>query len=157
MKVFHCDHCGHLLFFENTQCVRCGQLVAYLPDLAIVGSLDPNNDQTDDQAGTWRSPLEAAAGRSYRLCRNYALEQVCNWAIPDEDPNPLCVSCRLTRVIPDLATGDYARPGTASRSRSAAWSSRSFGWVFPSSAATTTPSGGSRSNSRRTARTARPS
>ena len=49
MKVFHCDHCGHLLFFENTHCVRCGQLVAYLPDLAIVGSLDPNNDQTDDR------------------------------------------------------------------------------------------------------------
>ncbi len=45
MKVFHCDHCGHLLFFENTQCVRCGHLVAYLPDLAIVGSLDPNDDR----------------------------------------------------------------------------------------------------------------
>ena len=40
MKVFHCDHCGHLLFFENTQCVRCGKLVAYLPDLGLVGSLD---------------------------------------------------------------------------------------------------------------------
>ena len=40
MKVFHCDHCGHLLFFENTQCVKCGRLVAYLPDLALVGSLD---------------------------------------------------------------------------------------------------------------------
>jgi hypothetical protein len=107
MRVFHCDHCGHLLFFENTQCVRCGQLVAYLPDLAIVGSLDPSSDQADDQPGTWRSPLEAAAESSYRLCRNYAGEQVCNWAIPAGDPHPLCVSCRLTRVIPDLATGDY--------------------------------------------------
>ena len=114
MKVFHCDHCGHLLFFENTQCVRCGQLVAYLPDLAIVGSLEPNpgsnpgsnNDQTNDQAGTWRSPLEAAAGRSYRLCRNYAIEQVCNWAIPGDDPNPLCLSCRLTHVIPELSTSE---------------------------------------------------
>jgi hypothetical protein len=106
MKVFHCDHCGHLLFFENTQCVRCGQLVAYLPDLAIVGSLDSNNDHAGDYPGTWRSPLAAAAGRSYRLCRNYALEQVCNWAIPDGDPNPLCLSCRLTRVIPDLWTSE---------------------------------------------------
>jgi hypothetical protein len=52
MKVFHCDHCGNLLFFENTQCVRCGQLVAYLPDLAIVGSLDSNNDQTAASPGT---------------------------------------------------------------------------------------------------------
>ena len=106
MKVFHCDHCGHLLFFENTQCVRCGQLVAYLPDLAIVGSLESNNDQAGDHPGTWRSPLAAAGGRAYRLCRNYTLEQVCNWAIPDGDPNPLCLSCRLTRVIPDLWTSD---------------------------------------------------
>ena len=29
--------------------------------------------------------------------------KVCNWAVPPDDPNPLCVSCRLTRVIPDLA------------------------------------------------------
>ena len=107
MKVFHCDHCGHLLFFENTHCVRCGQLVAYLPDLATLGSLDPNNDETGDEAGTWRSPLEAARNSSYRLCRNYAVEQVCNWAIPGDDPHPLCISCRLTRVIPDLAAGDY--------------------------------------------------
>jgi hypothetical protein len=118
MKVFHCDHCGHLLFFENTHCVRCGQLVAYLPDLAIVGSLDRNlvhgNDQSDDQNGdrenvrtsdlpdTWCSPLKAAAGRTYRLCRNYAQEQVCNWAVVAEESNSLCISCRLTRVIPDL-------------------------------------------------------
>ena len=60
MRVFHCDHCGHLLFFENTQCVRCGQLVAYLPDLAIVGSLDRKSmTRLMTQAGTWRSPLEA--------------------------------------------------------------------------------------------------
>lgn len=104
MKVFHCDHCGHLLFFENTHCVRCGQLVAYLPDLAIVGSLDRDGapGDVDDGAAVWRSPLEAAAERSYRLCRNYAVEQVCNWAILRNDDNPLCLSCRLTRVIPDL-------------------------------------------------------
>ena len=99
MKVFHCDHCGHLLFFENTLCVRCGQLVAYLPDLAAVGSLQRDEGPND----TWRSPLHAAAGRAYRLCSNYAQQQVCNWAVDAEDPNPLCLSCRLTRVIPDLS------------------------------------------------------
>ena len=99
MRIFHCDHCGHLLFFENTTCVRCGRLVAYLPDLGIVGSLDENGTNT----GTWRSPLDEAVGRVYRLCRNYSQEQVCNWAVADGDDNPLCVSCRLTRVIPDLA------------------------------------------------------
>ena len=102
MKVFHCDHCGHLLFFENTHCVRCRQLVAYLPDLAVVGSLDKDRDVP----GGWRSPLKAAAGRVYRLCRNYTEEQVCNWAVLPGDASPLCLSCRLTRVIPDLTTDD---------------------------------------------------
>ena len=30
MKVFHCDHCGQVLFFENSTCVTCGRRVAYL-------------------------------------------------------------------------------------------------------------------------------
>jgi hypothetical protein len=97
MKVFHCDHCGHLLFFENTQCVRCGHTVAYLPDLAVVGSLDGNPD------GTWQSPIKRAGGRRYRLCDNYTAHNVCNWAIAEGDAHSLCVSCRLTRVIPDLS------------------------------------------------------
>jgi hypothetical protein len=97
MKVFHCDHCNHLLFFENTQCVRCAKLAAYLPDLGLVGSLDPNDD------GTWRSPLTTTGSRGYRLCRNYTEHQVCNWALAGDDPNPLCLSCRLTRMIPDLS------------------------------------------------------
>jgi hypothetical protein len=96
MKVFHCDHCGHLLFFENSICVQCHRKVAYLPDLALVGSLDQAGD------GTWRSPLPAAARRVYRLCRNYTEEEVCNWAVSVDDQNPLCISCRLTRLIPDL-------------------------------------------------------
>ena len=74
MRVFHCDHCGHLLFFENTTCVACGHLVAYLPDLRLVGSLDRAED------GVWKSPLDKAPA-SYRLCRNYETEQVCNLSL----------------------------------------------------------------------------
>ena len=97
MKVFHCDHCAHLLFFENTECVNCRHKLAYLHDLADLGSLEPLADDL------WQSPLPAAQGRSYRLCRNYSDMDVCNWAIPSDDANPLCVSCRLTRLIPDVS------------------------------------------------------
>ena len=46
----------------------------------------------------------AAGGRGgYRLCQNYKIEGICNWAVPADDDNPLCVSCRITRVIPNLA------------------------------------------------------
>lgn len=96
MKVSHCDHCRHLIFFENVRCVKCDHALAYLPDLGVVGSLEPTD------GGFWRSPLKRAAGKAYRLCHNYASENVCNWAVPADDPNPLCRSCRLTAVIPDL-------------------------------------------------------
>ena len=100
MNVFHCDHCDQLVFFENTVCVKCGNTLAYLPDLGDMGSLNPAG------AGLWRSPLPRAEGRLYRLCDNYTQHNVCNWVVRDDDPNTLCQSCRLTRVIPDLS-----RPG----------------------------------------------
>jgi hypothetical protein len=100
MKIFHCDHCNHLVFFENTHCVTCGHLLAYVPDVGEIGSLEPAGDEL------WRSPSSDAAGRLYRLCDNYRLADVCNWAVDADDDHPLCRSCRLTRVIPDLE-----RPG----------------------------------------------
>lgn len=96
MKVFRCDHCRHLVFFENVHCVNCGHPLAYLPDLGVVGSLEPAGENA------WRSPIPRAAEKTYRLCENYTSQNVCNWAVPEDDPNPLCRSCRLTRVIPDL-------------------------------------------------------
>jgi len=102
MKVFHCDHCRQLLFFENTQCVKCGHALAYIPDLGRVAALEPEGD-------LWRvAAVQAAIGsaepneRRFRLCDNYAKENVCNWALPADSALQLCESCSLTRVIPDL-------------------------------------------------------
>jgi len=95
MKVFHCGNCGQLVFFENIQCVKCGYRLAYLPDEGVITPL------TQDKDGTWSFPSGDDTPK-YRLCQNNAVENVCTWAVPVEDPNPLCVSCRLTRVIPNL-------------------------------------------------------
>lgn len=97
MKIFHCDHCGHLLFFENIECVACGHRVAYLPDLGLVGSL------ASDGQEIWRSPLPRATPAGYRLCQNDKIERTCNWAVPADESSPFCASCRITRVIPNLA------------------------------------------------------
>lgn len=101
MKVFHCDHCDHLVFFENTQCVSCGHRLAFLPDVMEIGSLEPAKDDR------WTSPLSVADGRTYRLCQNYTAHDVCNWAVVESDDVALCESCRLTTLIPDLSV-----PGT---------------------------------------------
>jgi len=96
MKVFHCDHCPNLVFFENTQCLSCGHALAFLPDVSDMGSLEPMD------GGLWVSAAKLGR-RKYRLCQNYQGENVCNWAVPAGDEHPLCSSCRLTRVIPDLS------------------------------------------------------
>jgi hypothetical protein len=101
MKVFRCDHCRQLVFFENVYCLVCHHPLAYLPDLGVVASLQPEAD------GLWSTPIPRAAGRRYRLCRNYTENDVCNWAVPAADPNPFCQSCRLTRVIPDLTRSGH--------------------------------------------------
>jgi hypothetical protein len=110
MRVFHCDHCGQSVFFENVLCGRCGHKLAYLPDLKIVASLDPADEGEKGAEGEppqlWTSPVQRAQGKTYRLCENYAKYNVCNWALPADEPSRFCRSCRLTRIIPDMS-----RPG----------------------------------------------
>ena len=100
MRVFHCDHCQQLVFFENSHCVNCGHTLAFLSDLQVVGSLEGG------QNGVWRSPLSGADSGGYRLCTNYA-QAICNWAIPVTSSDSLCLSCQLTRVIPNLSRPGY--------------------------------------------------
>jgi hypothetical protein len=104
VKTFHCTHCQHLIFFENIRCLNCEHALAYLPDRKLVAALEQGTD------GLWRPEGSGAEAEAYRLCANYDQQNVCNWAVPQNDPQPLCRACRLTRVIPDLS-----QPGNATR------------------------------------------
>lgn len=97
MKRFHCDHCESLVLLENDRCTGCGSRLAFVPDLLEVVSWgEPAAD-----AATVR--VLGPAQIRYRLCRNYTEHNICNWAVATDDPDALCLSCRLTRVIPDLS------------------------------------------------------
>jgi hypothetical protein len=96
MKVFHCVHCAQLLFFENVTCIRCGHALAYVPEEGLLVALE----RAPDGGDLWHS---ARTGKNYRLCENYVKHNVCNWAIPEADPEALCRACRLTRTIPNLS------------------------------------------------------
>lgn len=96
MKTFHCDACDALVFFENVRCLNCGETLAYIPELADVSTVVPA------EGDLWTSADSRLQGRSFRLCRNSVDHEICNWAVPAEDPDPYCLSCRLTRTIPDL-------------------------------------------------------
>ena len=113
MKIFHCDHCQQLVFFENVHCLSCDHALAYVPD----------SRTSFARAGRRRalaSPRQARRRATYRLCANYDRENVCNWAVAAEDPDPLCGSCRLTRVIPDLGAAGQQGGVVPARGREAA-------------------------------------
>ena len=102
MRTFRCQHCGQPLFFENVQCLHCESRVAFLPDRMNLAAIAP----VEGQDGLWRpfaGRSKRQGGRSYRLCENHVTYGACNFAVPADDPHPLCVSCRLTRVLPDLS------------------------------------------------------
>ncbi len=102
MRIFHCDHCGNPVFFENTLCGNCGHLLAYLPDQKLIASLDLAGN-SDSLGKLYTTPVGASKGRTYRLCTNYTVNNVCNWAVLSDDSNALCESCRLTQIIPDIS------------------------------------------------------
>jgi hypothetical protein len=112
MKLFACQHCDQILFFENVGCTRCGHRLAYLSDRDTLSALDPAQS---GEEGLWQALAERKGGRPalYRLCANYVDHGVCNWAVPVDDPEPLCRACRLNGVIPNLgdpgAQGIWAR------------------------------------------------
>lgn len=91
MKRFHCTHCGLVLALENDLCTSCGLRLTFIPEAQKMVSWD-------QAAG---EPLEFD-GKSYRPCVNALPHAVCNWAVAEDDPSDLCLSCRLTVVIPDL-------------------------------------------------------
>ena len=65
MRAFACSHCGQLLFFENSHCLRCGTAVGMVPELLALTALDPaprasEEGVVDPQAGYTRPILKYA-------------------------------------------------------------------------------------------------
>ncbi len=107
MKLFNCDNCGSALFFENVICLHCRSRLAFLPDRMELAAIEPVR-QADGL--WWQRCTDQTSARHYRLCQNNTQYQACNFAVPQSDPNALCVCCRLTRILPDLsAPGNQER------------------------------------------------
>ncbi len=108
MKIFTCSACRHLAFFENSQCTRCGHQLAFLSDLGVLSALElaAPDDTGQSRAQIYVALDPAAQAVRYRLCNNYTTHGVCNWAIPEHDPNQFCRACQLNELIPDLSDPD---------------------------------------------------
>ncbi len=94
MRLFTCPGCENLVYFENVACVRCGVTLGFMPEEQVMAAFAAAGD------GAW---TRVGEDRRYRMCANYAEHAVCNWMVGADDPEPLCVACRLNRTIPDLS------------------------------------------------------
>jgi len=95
MKLFSCQGCGQLLYFENVRCENCGRALGYLTDINEISALEPA-----DAALGWRAL--AAPHKTYKFCENYDAG-MCNWMVPADEETGFCLACRHNRVVPDLS------------------------------------------------------
>lgn len=113
MKLFKCQSCQQLLFFENIQCLRCGHRLGYLPDRLTVTALEPadppavsaGDAPAESPADVLWQPL-ARPERRVRLCAN-ARYDACNWLLDEGEAGSLCAACRHNRTIPDLSVPEH--------------------------------------------------
>jgi hypothetical protein len=92
MKLFECQKCGQLLYFENTLCENCGSRLGYLRARETLSVVEPAGE-------VWRALAEP--GKRYRFCAN-AEYGVCNWLVDQDQPSPYCAACRHNQTVPDL-------------------------------------------------------
>ena len=97
MKLFSCQHCAQILFFENVRCERCEHALGYWPDDNVLSALEPDGD-------AWRAL--GVANRRFKLCANHQYD-VCNWLVPAESSDPMCAACSHNRVIPELDSDEH--------------------------------------------------
>lgn len=90
MKLFSCQICGNVLYFENRACGRCGHALGFAPERQLLCALDGD--------GQW---VQSKDRRRRLLCIN-AANDGCNWLIPEGQTGGYCAACRHNNTVPDL-------------------------------------------------------
>ncbi|MGO4394668.1 putative zinc-binding metallopeptidase [Variovorax sp. M-6] len=111
-RAYRCQ-CGRPVFLRNSQCLACRTPLGYVIERLGVVPLAPAGFQ-EAEADTF-TVFGDTSGRAYRRCANLMTPAACNWMVPapreGDDPAfgtdglvpGLCLSCSVTRTIPDLS------------------------------------------------------
>jgi hypothetical protein len=111
-RAYQC-RCGRPVFLRNSQCLACQTPLGYVVErLGVVPLAPAAHDGAEPETFTVFGDTN---GRAYRRCANLLTEAACNWMVPapreGDDPAfhtdglvpGLCISCSVTRTIPDLS------------------------------------------------------
>lgn len=96
MKLFDCQVCDQILYFENTVCEKCHHRLGYVAADERLYAID----REGRDSLTWQ--IVERPDERYRFCRN-AEYGVCNWLIRADEPADFCTACRHNHIVPDLS------------------------------------------------------
>ncbi len=99
MKLFSCEVCHEVVFFENTWCMKCQASLMFLPDRGVLSAVKPEPEDPSEL----RPLLKEASRETYRRCRNGVDFEVCNWGVPVSSGKEYCRACELNTTIPNLS------------------------------------------------------
>lgn len=98
MRLFNCQNCGAMVFFENRSCGQCGLALGFVSGFVAISALAPCDGGVQALA---ERPGADGARLTLRLCAN-AAHDVCNWLVPFDSTEDYCVACRHNRIVPRL-------------------------------------------------------
>jgi hypothetical protein len=90
-------------------------MLGYQPEASRLTSLQPG-----PQDDSWTLDADPDAG-VFRRCANLDTPAACNWLLPANGRDSLCVACSLNRTIPDLSMPENPSAGARSKPPSAGW------------------------------------
>jgi hypothetical protein len=93
LKLFVCQACGNVLYFENRLCARCGHRLAFMPEMETLSAIEPAD-------AAWTALAGEGTGRM--LCANAELD-ACNWLTDPGSGDIYCRACRHNGMVPDLS------------------------------------------------------
>jgi hypothetical protein len=111
-RAYQCQ-CGRPVFLRNSQCLACHTPLGYVIESRGVMPLQPAAFE-GAEPDTF-TVFGDTNGKAYRHCANLMTQAACNWMVPapreGDDPSfntdglvaGLCLSCSVTRTIPDLS------------------------------------------------------
>lgn len=105
MRLFTCESCQGVLFFENTHCMTCNRGLGYCAEAVKLVALPeaPAGAEGADPAAAVEVALGSGKRERFVPCKNYVEHDTCNWLVRESDAQPYCLSCRLTEIIPDVS------------------------------------------------------
>jgi hypothetical protein len=93
LKLFVCQSCSNILYFENRSCGRCGHRLAFLPERQTLSALEPADSG-------FRTLADNREGRFF--CAN-AQDDACNWLLEPGETSGYCRACRHNGTVPNLS------------------------------------------------------